>query len=137
MPAAGHGGNGRVRVLIVDDDDDMRFLLRAVTDSIDEIEVIGEAETGDQGVELWREHRPDVIVLDSRMPGANGAATAARILAEDPDQEIILFSASASGDEIDAAHAAGVRHVVRKDELRRLAELLTSPDGSPDAARKS
>src|SRR5687768_17066151 len=82
------------RALIVDDDDDLRFLVRTIIEAANEgLSVAGEARDGDEAVDQWRTHRPDVVVLDYRMPGRTGLEVAAEILAEQPDQSIILFSA--------------------------------------------
>src|SRR4051812_49567488 len=82
------------RVLIVDDEDDMRVLLRnMITLANDGLAVADEAADGEEGILRWREHRPDVVLLDQRMPGPTGLDIAARILAEDPDQTVVLFTA--------------------------------------------
>src|SRR5437660_57740 len=86
-PLPGHPN----RALIVDDDDDMRFLLRVLIEAANEgLAVAGEARTAGEAVEQWREHQPDVVVLDNRMPDGSGLDVAAEILAEQPDQSIIL-----------------------------------------------
>src|SRR5436305_11191950 len=89
-PLPGHPN----RALIVDDDDDMRFLLRVLIEAANEgLAVAGEARTAAEAFEQWRMQEPDVIVLDNRMPDRNGLDVAAEMLAERPDQSIILFSA--------------------------------------------
>src|SRR5579864_2351812 len=80
--------------LIVDDEEDIRMLVRLTIERADEpLEIIGEATTGEQAVEFCRETRPDVILLDYRLPGISGLDVAELILAEQPDQRIVLFSA--------------------------------------------
>src|SRR5437868_5415765 len=81
-------------VLIVDDEEDMRALLRSTIEIANEgLHVAGEAVDGEDAVTQWREKRPERVVPDQRMPGATGLEVAERILAEHPDQAIILFSA--------------------------------------------
>ena len=113
------------RALIVDDDDDMRFLLRALIEAANEgLEVSGEAANGREAFALWQEDRPDVIVLDSRMPGESGLEVAARILAEHPEQSIILFSAYLDEDTVAQAEALGVRECLSKDHYDQLPAAL-------------
>lgn len=80
-------------VLIVDDELDIRLLARALIRRAGGLSVAGEATTGEEAIDRWRELHPDVIVMDNRMPGMSGLDAARRILAEAPDQRIILFTA--------------------------------------------
>ncbi|HMC36594.1 MAG TPA: response regulator transcription factor [Actinomycetota bacterium] len=81
-------------VLVVDDEADIRFVVRRMIEGMEsETPVVHEASTGDEAIEVWRVLQPDVIVLDQRMPGLSGLETAAKILAEQPAQRIILFTA--------------------------------------------
>lgn len=113
------------RALIVDDDDDMRFLLRVLIEAANEgLIVAAEARNATEAVERWRELQPDVIVLDNRMPGRSGLEVAAEILAEDPDQSIILFSAFLDDDTTTRADALGVRACLSKDHYDELPAAL-------------
>jgi DNA-binding NarL/FixJ family response regulator len=113
------------RALIVDDDDDMRFLVRVLIEAANEgLAVAAEARNADEAVERWREHRPDVVVLDNRMPGRSGLDVAAEILAESPDQSIILFSAFLDDDTLALADALGVRACLSKDHYDQLPAAL-------------
>jgi two-component system chemotaxis response regulator CheY len=113
------------RALIVDDDDDMRFLLRVLIEAANEgLSIAGEARTADEAVEQWREQQPDVVVLDHRMPGRSGLEVAAEILAEQPDQSIILFSAFLDDETIARAEALGVRACLTKDQYDELPAAL-------------
>src|SRR5687768_7332564 len=82
------------RALIVDDEEDIRFLIRLTIELANEgLAVSDEAATGEDAIARWHEDKPEVIVLDNRMPGMTGLEVAARILDEDPEQSIILYSA--------------------------------------------
>src|SRR5438067_13228847 len=82
-----------VRVLIVDDEDDMRALLRATLELADaRLSVAAEAVDGEDAVAKWREARPDVVVIDQRMPHTSGLEAAKRILDEDPDQAVVVLT---------------------------------------------
>ena len=71
-----------IRVLLADDQDLVRAGFRALLDAQDDIEVVGEAGDGDEAVQLARHHRPDIVLMDIRMPGTDGLA-ATRAIADD------------------------------------------------------
>jgi DNA-binding NarL/FixJ family response regulator len=72
-----------IRVLLADDQALIRAGFRVLLEAADDIEVIGEAVNGDQAVELAASERPDVILMDIRMPGTDGLAATAQIAASD------------------------------------------------------
>jgi len=118
-----------MRVLIVDDDEDMRALVRATIEIANEgLKVAAEAADGDAAIEMVRSERPEVVVLDQRMPGASGLDTARRILKEHPDQAIVLFSSYLDRDVINTAENLGVRVCLSKDEIRDLPDVLWSTE---------
>jgi DNA-binding NarL/FixJ family response regulator len=113
------------RALIVDDDDDMRFLLRVVIEAANQgLAIAGEARSASEAVEQWREHDPDVVVLDHRMPDRSGLDVAEEILAERPDQSIILFSAFLDDETVARAEALGVRACLSKDRYDEIPAAL-------------
>jgi DNA-binding NarL/FixJ family response regulator len=123
-----------MRVLIVDDEEDMRALVRATIEIANEgLVVSAEASDGETAVSIVRAERPEVVVLDQRMPGASGLDTARRILAEHPDQAIVLFSSYLDRDVVLEAERLGVRVCLAKDDIRRLPEAIwgTEPDDTP------
>jgi DNA-binding NarL/FixJ family response regulator len=114
-----------LRALIVDDDDDMRFLVRMTIEVANHgLSVAGEASSGDEALASIDADRPGVVVLDYRMPGMSGLETAEAILANDPDQPIVLFSAYLDTDTVDRAKQLGVRTCLAKTEVDRLPETL-------------
>ncbi|MGW0663713.1 response regulator transcription factor [Streptodolium elevatio] len=70
-----------IRVLLADDQALLRGTFRLLIDSCDDMEVVGEAADGRQAVELARAHKPDVVLMDIRMPGADGLTATAEICA--------------------------------------------------------
>ena len=113
------------RTLIVDDDEDMRFLLRAVIERANAgLEVAGEAGGADEALEQWRSLDPDVILLDHRMPGTTGLQVAEVILSEHPEQSIILFSAYLDDDLVARANALGIRACISKDRYDDIPDAL-------------
>src|SRR5689334_25260849 len=100
----------RVDVLIVDDERDMRTVLRLLIDEANHgLKVVAEAEDGVEALQQWRQRKPTVIVLDNRMPGMTGLEIAEEILRHEPDQPIVLFTAYADHVTVETAASLGVR----------------------------
>jgi CheY-like chemotaxis protein len=121
-------------VLIVDDEPDIRFLVRrTVEGSEGALSVVGEASSGDEAIDRWRELQPDALVLDHRMPGLSGLDVAERILAEEPGQIIVLFTAHRDDRLVRRAAELGVRACLAKTDLGRLRAtlLVLLGEGSP------
>lgn len=113
------------KTLIVDDEEDMRILLRAViTNANQGLRVECEASDGAEAVRQWRSCAPDIVILDQRMPTMTGLDAAEQILAEDPNQAIVLFSAYVNDELKAAAKKIGVRTCLPKDRIRDLPETL-------------
>jgi CheY-like chemotaxis protein len=114
-----------VQVLIVDDEEDMRALVRATLDVAGEhLAVTAEAVDGEDAVAKWRDIRPDVVVLDQRMPGTTGLEAARRILAEDPKQVVVMLTAFPDNRVQAAAEHLGIRACMSKNDMRLLPSLL-------------
>jgi DNA-binding NarL/FixJ family response regulator len=113
-----------VRVVIADDDPDILVLLRSLLDLDRRIEVAGEASDGGQALERFAELRPDVLVLDERMPVLYGLEVARRVLGDHPDQLVILCTAFVDDSVISKAAELGVRSVLGKGEIHRLGDEI-------------
>ena len=124
-PAARHprpivtGGNveehSRIRVLIVDDHSVVRMGLRVFFDLQDDIEVVGEAADGSEGVAMARRLEPDVVLMDLLMPNMDGVTAIGRIKAERPGTEIVTMTSFIEEDKVTAALEAGASGYVLKD----------------------
>lgn len=105
----------------------MRFLARAVLESAGE-RVVGEASDGLEALVRFRDLAPPpvptVVLLDNQMPGPSGLEVAAQILAETPDQIIVLFSAYLNDDVVAQAVAMGIAACVSKIEVNNLAGII-------------
>jgi CheY-like chemotaxis protein len=115
-----------VSVLLVDDTLDLLRLLRMLFDFHDGVEVLAEAHDGLEALQLWRVHRPAVVVMDLRMPVMSGLEAAAQMLAEDPGQRIVMFSAAFRQVDYQLADAIGVTRCLDKRDFERLPELVAS-----------
>jgi DNA-binding NarL/FixJ family response regulator len=97
----------RLRVLLVDDDDLMRAGLRAVLSSDEDLEVVGEAADGRQAVEATRRLRPDVVLMDVRMPTLDGIAATRQIVAAGPATRILVLTTFSDEEYVFGALTAG------------------------------
>src|SRR5215831_11877306 len=88
----GHGKKLRISVLIADDHSVVRAgLVSLIEDKVD-MRVAGEASNGREAVELWKKHRPDVTLLDLRMPELDGVSAIKAIRADDENARIIVLT---------------------------------------------
>jgi DNA-binding NarL/FixJ family response regulator len=114
-----------VRTLIIDNDQDMRLLAASIIRLANRgLEVIGHAESATIGLSRWRELRPDVVVLDQRMPDRSGIDVAEEMLHEQPGQPIVLFSAYVDPALAEAADRIGICSVLEKDRFDALPEEI-------------
>jgi DNA-binding NarL/FixJ family response regulator len=105
----------KIRVMLVDDHVLMRMGLSFALNNQSDIQVIAEAEDGVEAIEIYRKHRPDVVVLDLRMPKRNGIDTIALLRREFGAVHVLILSNYSSGEEIAAALQAGAQGFVVKD----------------------
>ncbi|GAA0424308.1 response regulator transcription factor [Streptomyces luteireticuli] len=96
-----------IRILVADDEPMIRHGVRAVLSTDPRLEVVAEAADGDEAVDLVLRHRPDVAVLDIRMPGTGGIEAAARIRAAAPDTGVVMLTTFGEDDYILRALAGG------------------------------
>ena len=96
-----------VRVLLVDDDDLMRAGLRAVLSSDGGIEVVGEAADGRAAIAAVRAERPDVVLMDVRMPDLDGISATREVLAVSPEVKVAILTTFEDDDYLFGALAAG------------------------------
>lgn len=84
---------GNIRVILVDDHSVVRMGFRMLIDAEPDIEVISEAESGEEGIKVFKDLKPDVVVMDITMPGIGGLESIERILAFDKNAKILVLSA--------------------------------------------
>jgi len=105
----------RIRVLLVDDHGVVRRGLRGYLELLDDIEVVGEAEDGLQGVERSAELEPDVILMDIVMPQLDGIGAIARIKAAQPGVQIVALTSFIEEEKVLAALESGASGFILKD----------------------
>jgi len=104
-----------IRLLIVDDHLVVRTGLRSMIDSQPDMEVVAEAANGNEAVQAYREHRPDVVLLDLRMPQLNGVEATIAIRNEFPKALIIVLTTYDGDENIYRALQAGAHAYLLKD----------------------
>jgi DNA-binding NarL/FixJ family response regulator len=145
-----------VKVLLVDDDPLVRAGLRMILSSADDIEIVGEVGDGAGAVEAVTAHRPDVVLMDIRMPELDGIAATERVRALPDPPQIIVLTTFHADDYVLRALRAGASGFLLKDtapaeiinavRLVHAGEAMLSPavtrtllglmaDGSADARR--
>src|SRR3954453_23237107 len=111
----------RLRVLLVDDEPDMLYLLQAVVEATS-WEIVGRATNGPDAMRLAEHIQPDLAVVDYRMPGENGLELAGRLRARYPATLVVMFSAM--NVEAEVLASGNIDRFVRKGDLRLLRQTL-------------
>lgn len=104
-----------IRVLIVDDHQVVRAGLRVFLDLLDDIQVVGEASDGSEGVAMARRLTPDVVLMDLLMPRMDGITAIGRIREELPDVEVVAMTSFIEEEKVTAALEAGAAGYLLKD----------------------
>ena len=107
----------KIRILVAEDHLVARVGVSTIVNMQPDMTVVAEASNGQQAVELFRKHRPDVTLLDLRMPGMGGVEAAAAIRAEFPTARMIALTTYGGDEDIRRALAAGVLAYLTKDVL--------------------
>jgi two-component system NarL family response regulator len=120
--AAKNAGSDKIRVLIADDHVTVTAGLASIIGLQSDMEVVAEAANGREAVELWRQHRPDLTLLDLRMPVLDGVGAIDAIRLQDDSARTIVLTTFDTDNEIYRAIKAGAKGYVLKDARRE--ELL-------------
>jgi two-component system, NarL family, response regulator len=108
-----------ITVLCVDDHPIVREGLLAVITTQPDMMVVDEAENGETAVVKYRKHKPDVVLMDLRMPGLSGAETIVQIREEFPSARIIVLTTYDGDEDIHRALQAGAQAYLLKDMVRK------------------
>jgi DNA-binding NarL/FixJ family response regulator len=132
----------RVRVLLVDDDDLMRAGLKSVLSSDETIEVVGEAGDGRAALDEIRKLRPDLVLMDIRMPELDGISATREVLAVEPSVKVVVLTTFEEDDYIFEALSAGASGFLLKrtkpEELIAAIHTVAAGDSllSPSVTRR-
>jgi len=107
-----------IRVLLADDHPIVRDGPRLVLETADDLEVVGEASDGVEALALVGSDRPDVVLMDLRMPGMDGIEATRRVREEFPEVEIVVLTTYGDDDLLLRALRAGARGYLMKDTAR-------------------
>jgi pilus assembly protein CpaE len=135
----------KIRVLIVDDLPETRENVRKLLQFESDVDVIAQAASGEQAVELAKEHQPDIVLMDINMPGLDGIAASQAIVQSVPSAQIVIMSVQSEADYLRRAMLAGARDFLMKpfsgDELiaavRRVYQMRPATVELSPAAQRS
>jgi len=107
-----------IRLLVADDHTVVRDGLVAIIGQQSDLEVVAEAGDGRQAADLWKQHRPDVTLMDLRMPALDGVNAIYEIRAADPNARIIILTTFDGDEDIYRGMRAGAKSYLLKDARR-------------------
>lgn len=133
--------NVLIRIILADDHSVVRSGLRRLLEQNTGMQIVAEAESGEQAYQLFGEHLPDVLVMDMSMPGMGGLEALRRIMIRHPSAKVVIFSMHENAAFASQALSAGARCYVAKsgsaDDLVRAVKEAFSGKGylSPSVAQ--
>ncbi|HET7481654.1 MAG TPA: response regulator transcription factor [Actinomycetota bacterium] len=104
-----------MKVLLVDDNDDARFLLRKRIEGRRGFEIVGEAASGEQALEMVEVLSPELVIMDVKMPGIGGVEATRRIKEISATTVVLAYSAYDDAEVVESMRAAGATGYVLKD----------------------
>jgi len=123
-----------VRVALVEDNEVFREALELLLGLRSDVEVVASVEDGTKVIELCREHSPDVVVMDYRLPALDGVQATRALREACPEVAVVCLTASANPLEIDALYAAGAVACLTKDQpLDDIVAAIRKAAGRSDA----
>lgn len=115
--------SNKIKIILVDDHAVVRAGFRMLLAAGDSVEVIGEAERGEEAIQLYQDLKPDMLVMDLSMPGIGGLETIRRILQRDAGARILVFSVHHEQVYVSRALNAGAQGYITKSSA---AEILSA-----------
>jgi len=111
-----------IRLLVVDDHFFVRMGLTGSLNAEPDIRVVAEADNGTQALKMFREHKPDVVIMDGRLPGMSGVETLVALRREFPNARVLMLSVDEGEEDVYRAMQAGAAGYLPKSS--QLQELL-------------
>lgn len=102
-----------IKIMVVDDSP---FASKQIRDIVEEhgYEVVGYAKNGEEGIELYKELKPDIVILDIIMPGIDGLETAEILMKNDPNVKILMASSLCDSGILEEIHSIGLKYLIPK-----------------------
>ena len=130
-----------IKVAVIDDHAVVRMGIKYTLELEDDMEFVGECPSGDEAVEFVAATRPDVTLLDVRMPGTDGITALRNIIAAMPDAKVMMLSTSDGDDDIYQSMKAGAKGYILKDKgweeiARGIRTIATGGTFLPDDVRE-
>lgn len=114
-----------VRVVVVDDHEVVRMGLRLALEDVDYVSIIGEAASSQEALAVCKTQRPDIVIMDIRMPDGSGIDACREIMAALPETRVIMLTSFADDDLIaDAIQAGAVGYVLKRGGTAELLQAL-------------
>lgn len=119
-----------IRILLVEDNQVFREALELLLGLSSDVEVVASVGDGSEAVPAVREHEPDVVLMDYRLPGLDGVQATSAVRDAAPDVAVVCLTASANAREIEALYAAGATACLTKDqELETIVDAIRRAAG--------
>jgi DNA-binding NarL/FixJ family response regulator len=113
-----------IRVLLVDDHPVVRFGLRTILETQEDLTVVGECGSGSDAVRLAAELSPDVVLMDLKMPGVDGATATAQVVASTSCRVVVLTTFATDGDILRAIEAGATAYLLKDAPSEELIEAV-------------
>jgi DNA-binding NarL/FixJ family response regulator len=110
----------KINVFLVDDHEIFRNGVKQLVDNEEDLQVVGEASTGEDAISQLRDVEPDVIIMDIRMPGINGLETSKALLKNNPEAKILFFSLYDRDDYVASVLEMGGHGYILKDTSNKI-----------------
>jgi DNA-binding NarL/FixJ family response regulator len=125
-----------LRVIVADDHPVVREGLRAMLDAEPDLEVVGEAGSGAEAVALAAKLRPDVVLMDLRMPGSDGVAATGRIVAAGDARVLVVTTYDTDSDILRAVEAGATGYLLKDTPRRQLADAVRAAARTASASSR-
>ena len=113
-----------VKVLLVDDEVHIRYMLRGIV-LAEGFVVVGEANNGEDALKLYREHRPDLTLMDINLPLKPGDEVLAEIMNEDPHAKVVMLTMVADAGTVKRCLEAGaVNYILKSNSIESIRRML-------------
>lgn len=113
----------KIRIIIIDDDDIVVMSLKMIAEASG-IEVVATGTSGEEAIELYKLHKPDILLSDIRMDGMGGTAAAAQILKEFPEAKILFLTTFSDDEYVTDALKYGVKGYILKQDFEGIVPAI-------------